>query len=183
MNQIQMNNLIDVVKSMKTDIFYITPSMILGTDEQFATLRWVNMPTNVPYPIMAPLDMIVGMTEDNILSMAKSNYGRNPLLELHDKVCNIMENGVEQVISENLELDESFMTGFKKKSAEGASWYIGDGNVSSIYPAMIPALKKDTIRLSYWYSPYNNTTYLAQYTVRKKYYDIYIFMNHLNILH
>lgn len=181
----------NIMKSMKRDIFVITPTMVLGTDKEFTTLSVVEMDMKIPqgriyYIPKEFLNDIKEYSEKNPESCEEildknflKVYGTNPLLEKLNRVHQLMatSNHVEEICDLRTIDEFNYIMG-QKASAGGILFKFSRTFIMSIFKGLIPLNSADKIGVTvYMNSSY--PSFLANYLIDKKKFAIKMYVEYL----
>ena len=177
MNKIDFLAFVDVLKSMKSDILYITTTGIYGFDNSLTIVKKLNRIYNVGRDIIirtASLveysKSIVDIPQESDVSipfmylepMSLANTLQNIIMSVHS-----LEAKNQVVYTCNLRESENFNSIMNMKTGDGVGILIvNDKYPITLYNNILPVNKADKVFLSI--SEIDHTSFLAQFIILKK---------------
>ena len=184
-----------LAKSLKKPIvMWYTNGVIVGTDNQFASVSLIQMDIcpSQPYifyltaelsPFMKNISTINGdmiFTKHSIkYACPMVRFELKNRLELYENMCNLYNSAMviihqKNILSHQYNIQEKYYDMLSMKSSEGSKLYNLDGYMMSSFNAIHPVNKTDKVDVII--REHDEYSYTGEFIIHKKQYDIHEFL-------
>ena len=188
-----IENVVKIAKTMKRPIVYITPTYMLGTDDEFCTLSKINIESDIIRPMAFRIsDCLLGTTKDKYAQAHPeiffSEYTHiqddmyintwqepvlmNTLIGMYMRVSRALDGLVPIYSSVGFEKDDNFMqTVAKLKVSSGLQSYVLEGAYIQTSFNKVHAINaNDKVSLNIYDIDYES--YMYEFIIDKKKYQV-----------
>lgn len=188
--------LMKIIKAMKCDLYLITDSMIIGTNEEHSYLSVVsglingipdmkNAYIEISKNSLLEIDSILSKNDEEpfnlIWAMARINgkYGISSIMDTYNRTI-LYINNIPDFYSSNIKENEDFNNILGLKSADGAvPFRFGDGDTIFIYPGLLGINKSDVVSMKYFRTANIAGYDICEFDINKKFITIQKFIGYL----
>lgn len=188
--------LMKIIKAMKCDLYLITDSMIIGTNEEHSYLSVVsglingipdmkNAYIEISKNSLLEIDSILSKNDEEpfnlIWAMARINgkYGISSIMDTYNRTI-LYINNIPDFYSSNIKENEDFNNILGLKSADGAvPFRFGDGDTIFIYPGLLGINKSDVVSMKYFRTANIIGYDICEFDINKKFITIQKFIGYL----
>lgn len=178
---LQLRELIEFAKVLKSDIVYISGNIIYGTDEGFTYLKQIEFINTLNVTMcykqsdmnnfikLATLD--IEYSNNTLYSNIESVQVYNEvyiksILRLYTAINEIIFNNIPKINVENVRDSNEFEQAIALKSSQGIGMYrVNEEYVLAIFKSLLPINKKDKVSLLI--TDVDNYRFLSRFTISK----------------
>jgi hypothetical protein len=191
MNKQILIDIVDIIKSMKTDIVLLTPDKIIGVDSNLSSVKVVNFITNIPYyyvfTVKNLIEYISSFLDQNLQFFPNSIGNLQSIQNMIEYIYAMYQRAIiPNIILQrynNAHLDPEFNKLLTLKSGDGLGRYTDIINMDtnnklflSIFTGLIPINKSDLLDIEIL--DIDLQTFMAHLIIHKKKYDIHEYIKY-----
>lgn len=168
------SSIIKLAKSMKKEFIEITNSYIIGTDVNRCTMSIIYTKSDEYY-----IGTMAELEGKKIPDYWMPNDRLKRDIDILMSNCfKVLDRNIVLLKEDNIKENDSFIYSQSMKSSDGASKYaFGLDFIMYTFSSLHPINKPDTVSMTIY--EYDNMSYLAEYKIRKKKYEIIEYIRYL----
>lgn len=194
-----INDIIKIAKTMKRPIVYITPTYMLGTDEEFCTLSRINIESDVVRPMAFKISSILigeskdkyanehpeiffteysHVQEDLYINTWNESFYMYNIMNINLRLATSLQYANKVYSVDRLDKDSNFMQNVAKlKVSDGLKRHIMDDRfLQTSFNKVHCVNASDTVSLNIY--DMDHFSYLYEYRIGKKKYDVYEYIRY-----